>query len=299
MFPDHMHSDVSADVRASVQLYSAFANYRETVEHCLNQLNHSLETELRRFFNAQSNALSSHPSALFISQYALAQLCSSWGVQPNEATGQGSGSMVAACFNGTLSLQQALAQILDQQDPNASEEIPLCNAKSRVILTIGAENALDNAFKKQLLAHQNTVLLAASADNSNKNNDAAATLLKTLGELYFADVAVDWGKIYGASPPRRVPLPTYPFERRRYWFTSTSDQTEASATLPSNDNNSSTQSHSRPELSTEYIAPRNPIEHALVDLSQTLLGFDRIGVADNIADLGADSMFTMLLSKKN
>jgi phthiocerol/phenolphthiocerol synthesis type-I polyketide synthase E len=40
-------------------------------------------------------------------------------------------------------------------------------------------------------------------------------LLAALGELWLAGVEVDWTGLGGAG--RRVPLPTYPFERRRYW----------------------------------------------------------------------------------
>jgi phthiocerol/phenolphthiocerol synthesis type-I polyketide synthase E len=40
-------------------------------------------------------------------------------------------------------------------------------------------------------------------------------LLTALGELWLAGVEVDWNALGGSG--RRVPLPTYPFERRRYW----------------------------------------------------------------------------------
>lgn len=43
-----------------------------------------------------------------------------------------------------------------------------------------------------------------------------SALLEALGHLEMADVPVGWTAIRGASG-RRVPLPTYPFERQRYW----------------------------------------------------------------------------------
>ena len=42
-------------------------------------------------------------------------------------------------------------------------------------------------------------------------------LLKTLGQLWLAGVEPDWSGFYARERRRRVPLPTYPFERRRYW----------------------------------------------------------------------------------
>lgn len=37
------------------------------------------------------------------------------------------------------------------------------------------------------------------------------------GRLWLAGVAVDWAALSGGAPRRRVPLPTYPFERQSYW----------------------------------------------------------------------------------
>ena len=45
-----------------------------------------------------------------------------------------------------------------------------------------------------------------------------AVMLTTLGRLWLANVNVDWGELYADEARRRVPLPTYPFERQRYWI---------------------------------------------------------------------------------
>ena len=41
---------------------------------------------------------------------------------------------------------------------------------------------------------------------------------QALGRLWVAGVAVNWQALHAGENPRRVPLPTYPFERRRYWI---------------------------------------------------------------------------------
>jgi amino acid adenylation domain-containing protein len=43
------------------------------------------------------------------------------------------------------------------------------------------------------------------------------TLLDSLGRLYSAGVAIDWAGFEQGYQRRRVVLPTYPFERQRYW----------------------------------------------------------------------------------
>ena len=45
-----------------------------------------------------------------------------------------------------------------------------------------------------------------------------AFLLKTLGQLWLLGVQVDWSGFSAHEQSRRIPLPTYPFERQRYWI---------------------------------------------------------------------------------
>ena len=45
-----------------------------------------------------------------------------------------------------------------------------------------------------------------------------ATLLKAAGQAWVAGTALDWNALHEGQEPRRVPLPTYPFERQRYWI---------------------------------------------------------------------------------
>lgn len=43
-------------------------------------------------------------------------------------------------------------------------------------------------------------------------------LLESLGQLYVRGVAVDWEQFYRGVPHRFVSLPTYPFQRQRFWW---------------------------------------------------------------------------------
>ena len=44
-----------------------------------------------------------------------------------------------------------------------------------------------------------------------------AFLLNALGRLWLTGVEIDWSEFYTGEQRYRVPLPTYPFERQRYW----------------------------------------------------------------------------------
>ncbi|MEH1940535.1 MAG: beta-ketoacyl synthase N-terminal-like domain-containing protein [Nostoc sp.] len=43
-------------------------------------------------------------------------------------------------------------------------------------------------------------------------------LLQTLGRMWLAGVEIDWSGFYTHETRHRLPLPTYPFERQRYWI---------------------------------------------------------------------------------
>src|ERR1700754_3915325 len=43
-------------------------------------------------------------------------------------------------------------------------------------------------------------------------------MLTTLGRMWLANVNVGWEKLAGDERRRRISLPTYPFERQRYWI---------------------------------------------------------------------------------
>ena len=51
-----------------------------------------------------------------------------------------------------------------------------------------------------------------------RNRADWAQLLEGLGTLYVAGAPINWAAVTTPEAVRRVALPTYPFQRRRYWF---------------------------------------------------------------------------------
>jgi len=50
-----------------------------------------------------------------------------------------------------------------------------------------------------------------------ESEDDQAFLLRALGRLWLAGAEIDWAGFHRREKRRRVPLPTYPFEYKRYW----------------------------------------------------------------------------------
>lgn len=89
---------------------------------------------------------------------------------------------------------------------------------SSVLLEVGPGQAL-GAWALQHPESQSVegrVVLASLRHSYDRQSDLGF-LLNTLGRLWLAGVTVDWREFEDAGR-RRVPLPTYPFEKRRCWI---------------------------------------------------------------------------------
>ncbi|HEX5757744.1 MAG TPA: SDR family oxidoreductase [Thermoanaerobaculia bacterium] len=60
-------------------------------------------------------------------------------------------------------------------------------------------------------------LVAASMRAAHGGSASQEVLLGALGQLWSLGAPVDWQAFHAAERRRRVPLPTYPFERQAYW----------------------------------------------------------------------------------
>ncbi|MEU4878821.1 hypothetical protein AB0G62_38280, partial [Streptomyces sp. NPDC021608] len=57
-------------------------------------------------------------------------------------------------------------------------------------------------------------------------------LMNCLGQLHARGVVVDWERVFAATGARRVELPTYPFQRQRFWLAATAPTTDVSLGHP-------------------------------------------------------------------
>ncbi len=88
-----------------------------------------------------------------------------------------------------------------------------------VLLEMGVDQT-DRSFLHQPAAEPQQ-LRFASLGHPTDRQSAANILLNTIGQLWLAGVPLQWTKLQTAVDQpkrRRIPLPTYPFERHRYWI---------------------------------------------------------------------------------
>jgi len=93
----------------------------------------------------------------------------------------------------------------------------LAEDEKTVLLEVGPGQTL-SAFARQLPHPSARRALIASLPHPKDARSAAEHLTEALGRLWLAGVPVDWRTVHGNERRRRIELPTYPFERNRYWI---------------------------------------------------------------------------------
>lgn len=86
-----------------------------------------------------------------------------------------------------------------------------------VCLEIGPGKTLAG-FCKRHPAFASTHRVLTSLPHAEESQPAAAFALTTLGRLWAAGVPINWQAYFSDERRLRLPLPTYPFERQRFWI---------------------------------------------------------------------------------
>jgi acyl transferase domain-containing protein/acyl carrier protein len=331
------------------ELYDTETVFREQVDRCCELLKLHLGLDLRTLIYPQDCEVAAEKlkqthiaqPALFVIEYALAQLWMSWGVHPQAAIGHSIGEYVAACLAGIFSLEDALVLVavrgrLMQQMPagsmlavslpqeqvqallNKELSIAASNAPSACVVA-GSHDAI-NTFQEKLLEkginyrrlhvshafhspmmesilepfrqevtkvklhppkmpfisnvtgtwmtnqqatdpnywvkhlrqtvcfstgiseliqepnrillevgtgrtlstfakqHSTDRVIVSSLPHPQDKHSDIAFLLNSLGRLWLSGISINWSVFSAKERRQRIPLPTYPFERQRYWI---------------------------------------------------------------------------------
>ncbi|SON63899.1 Phenolphthiocerol synthesis polyketide synthase type I Pks15/1 [Mycobacterium simulans] len=126
-------------------------------------------------------------------------------------------------------------------------------------------------------------LLPASVDED-------AAFVSGLATAYVGGTPIDWASGYAGSDARRVELPTYAFQRQRFW-SETVVSRQARTTVP----NAAQLSTPKFGVSESSEPPGTETEKKLAEAIAHVLGIDQIGREDRFLALGGDSVSAMRL----
>jgi len=194
----------------------------------------------------------------------------------------------------------------------------LQRSSNAVMLEVGPGNTLNTLVKLQ--SAQNTPSqqsqILASLPHPYSEVPPLTHILTTLGRLWLTGVKIDWPNVQTDGSAKRVTLPTYPFERQRYWINDPSHtkhqqrRISLSSLTAYPERIAQEQTHAEVhEVGTiqpmdqglgtpAFTAPRNELEESISIAWRELLGRQHISIFDNFFELGGNSLITtQLLSR--
>ena len=99
-----------------------------------------------------------------------------------------------------------------------------------ILLEVGPGNVLSTLARQHPGVSPDQVTVPSMRDGFS-GEGGTASLMTALGSLWLAGVEPNWPAVHDGAGRQRISLPTYPFERKRYWL-ETAWVEEASSSLP-------------------------------------------------------------------
>ena len=212
------------------ELYEKEPLFRGEMDRCFKILNSLVDYDIKEILypSDRSDTLINQPGisqvAVFIFEYALAQLLMAWGIKPHALMGYSFGEYTAACVSGVFSLKDGLklvvsrGQLLQETPLGAMLSVPLPPGEITPLLNlnpglslaidngpsclVSGPNALIDTFAKQM-KEKRVVCMRIGAEraiHSGMMNPAAKKLASFLNTIplnkpkfpYVSNVTGDW-----------------------------------------------------------------------------------------------------------
>lgn len=200
--------------------------------------------------------------AVFDAQCAVLSLIRRSVRAPMGATGQGVGRYAAAVACGEWTVDEALTALRAGRTPASVESGPTGPA---VTVVIGSDGG----------GHRGIAVRA-------------------LAEMWVRGADIDWAAYDGPDLPTTIALPTYPFQRRRYWLhdrmpTAGLPGPAGSPRESAEGARDSTTGGDGSSASIDPAPTRQSVEAAIIEVLKDVLGIEAVDGAQNYLDLGGDS----------
>ncbi|MER7673269.1 type I polyketide synthase [Kitasatospora sp. NPDC096128] len=198
----------------------------------------------------------------FAAQVALHRLYAAWGLSPSALVGEGDGMVVAAHLAGVLSVPDAVSLLAARERLRRQGEDPAARAEfrqtvaglafkpaERPLLSAAtgreepvewwAEPAAWLAEVGELPLDLGAVLVLGAGEGGHAvpalaaGEAAPCAVVRALARLHVLGAPVDWSAFFAGTGTRHVELPTYPFQRERYWLEPSTSADSPAPAVPS------------------------------------------------------------------
>ncbi len=199
---------------------------------------------------AVPDAVGAHADAsLFALELGLARRTEQMGLRPSALAGHGVGLIAAACVGGLVSLDDAIQLVMSRGASHLPARVPRVPVHDdRTGRRIDVRDLLDwtasasGASGDQLAALVREDMCALIQIGYGRDaalelrarcgspelpvigmiegvqaSGAGTRILEGLGRIWAVGCDLEWKPLHAGAPLMRVPLPSYPFERQRFW----------------------------------------------------------------------------------
>ncbi|MDP0490528.1 MAG: amino acid adenylation domain-containing protein [Verrucomicrobiota bacterium JB023] len=193
-----------------------------------------------------------------------------------------------------------------------------CESPETTLLEVGPGQTL-STLSRQVTQKGGKQAIFSTSGHATSGESDALTLQLALGQLWIHGHSIDWQAYDEGQKRKRVPLPTYPFERKRFWIepqplTDPAPATIAQVDSPAPSATSSPPFHSPASSTSQSVPPvsaptpapsvttdRKPtILAKLQDVLNDLSGIEHedMTLEASLIELGFDSLMLTQVSKE-
>jgi amino acid adenylation domain-containing protein/FkbM family methyltransferase len=289
-----------------LDLFEKIPAFQQILTHCYLKIT-------KKALDKVDEILTLSPSFLsFLTQYSLSKFLSDLNVTPAHLIVDHFGELIAACLSGVISLddislslsQYEQAKFMSYTDfqtdllptilglPNytwysaadgsiiSSEKISTSNYWKQWFKRIDSRNIMHNHFTcdSKLIINFSTALCYWPRKKASSCNDDLLTQLnQVLATLWVNNIDLNWSILHLKNTRCRLNLPTYPFQKQRYWLDTISVSNYSLTSRLISEKES-------------YLTDETMLEHQLIDIWQRCLGISEIDIDDDFFELGGNSL---------
>jgi len=283
--------------------------FSAALEEC-SRLFHFGFSIVEKLGTAEAQLLAGHPHEVtFGLEYAWWQLWRSWDIEPDVVWGSGVGELVAACCAGIYTLQDAVALVAAREHGQwQTMARTLMNRDARCILLSPLTGEpvecpvapwLEQAASPTIdFAQRHGCDVVLEIGDVGAATDLWRHTLTLLSQLYVAGANIAWGHVDPHGTRRRISLPTYPFQRERYWPGGmVASHVEALPELPSIKKATTLDDKFRMVTATERVNLLQDYLREQVALSAKCAP-ESLDLESSLLDLGLDSLMVLSALEK-
>jgi amino acid adenylation domain-containing protein len=274
------------------ELYASSSknNISKAYRHHMNQVLSYLQDEEREHIMnvlyGHENALKIYQSdyrqfAMFATGYAIAKTLIELGIIPDGLTGQGIGEISASAVAGVLELKDAVDLV--NTGSAFRENISNYKRNEPKIPLVANDKKTEEALVVHLIRHA-----------KDEENDLEY-IYQLLGQIWSEGIDIDWEALHGESVRKRLPLPTYVFDKKYHENDVYLHSFELQQQAKSGNDKSQKMKGQENSLHKDH---KEMVFHQLSGIWQTILGCEDVRSEDDFFSLGGHSLKAVTLASE-